>query len=298
MKMFTIYTPVYNSAGTFKRVYDSLNNQTFKDFEWIIINDGSVDASSEVIRKLILNSSLDITFIDLKENIGFNKSFNMAVNKAKGKFFLISHSDDEITKDALQIFYDKWEKLDKKNKELLQGIKCNCDDQFGNLIGDPFPEDEWISDIFELLYIRKIKGEKWGFIKTEIIKKYLFPEDQKFTSEGVIWHRIFYKYPALFINKSLRIYYVNENPQSLSKVTEKNKIYAYGKRMLPLDFINYYFPKVNYNLILIISIFVNFWSYSFISRIKIIDSLKDIISFKMKLLSVFFIIPGYFKSKI
>lgn len=297
MNKFTIYTPVFNSARQVNRVYHSLINQTFTDFEWLIINDGSKDNSSEVIKGLLKTCPFKINFIDLKENIGFNRSMNLAVNESDGELFLICHADDEFSNDALQIFSTVWDNLDSTSKSRIQGIKCNCKDQHGNLLGDLFPLDNWESDIFDLTYKYKIRGEKWGFIRTGIFKEFPFPDDQKFTPESVVWHRIYFKYPALFINQALRTYYVNDNAASLSVVTGNDPRYASGKRMLPMDFINYYFKRIHYRPRLIIINFLLYWKFSFLAKIKLSVALKDINNYFMRLLSVLFILPGYILNK-
>ena len=66
---FTIFTPVYNGARFFERVLNSLKNSTYKNFEWIIINDGSTDNSDEIIKKAIKELDWDIKYINYKENI-------------------------------------------------------------------------------------------------------------------------------------------------------------------------------------------------------------------------------------
>jgi len=297
MKKFTIYTPVYNSAKYISRVYESLVKQSYTDFEWIIINDGSKDNSSEKIREFIKKCTFDVNFIDLKENIGFNMSMNLAVKQAKGELFLICHADDEFSSDTLETFSDVWENLDISLKKKVQGIKCNCKNQYGEFVGDLFPKDLWVADIFDLIYKYNIKGEKWGFIRTDVFREFPFPEDQKFTSEGVIWHRMYFKYPAVFVNKTLRTYYVNDNPDSLSVVTKSDPKYALGKRMLPLDFINLYFKRIKYKPKLVIVNFLMYWKFSFIAKINLLRALKEINSISMRLMSLVFLIPGLLLSK-
>lgn len=297
MKKFTIYTPVYNSAKYITRVFDSLVKQNYSDFEWLIINDGSKDNSSEIIQELIKNCTFDVNFIELKENIGFNKSMNLAAKNAKGELFLICHADDEFSPDTLKIFNELWENLNSSQKHKLQGIKCNCKNQYGVLSGGIFPKDFWVADIFDLLYKYNIKGEKWGFIRTDICREFPFPEDHKFTPESVIWHRMYFKYPALFINKTLRTYYVDENPVSLSVVTKNDPKYALGKRMLPLDFINLYFKRIYYKPKFVIINFLNYWKYSFIANIDMISAFKEIDSVSMRFLSLIFILPALLLSK-
>ena len=48
--VFTVFTPTYNRANTLPRVYESLKAQTFRDFEWLIVDDGSTDSTRDVVR--------------------------------------------------------------------------------------------------------------------------------------------------------------------------------------------------------------------------------------------------------
>lgn len=67
---FTIFTPCYNGAKTIKRVFDSVESQTYSNFEWIIVNDGSTDQSDIVIRNLIEKSKIKdkIKYFNTKEH--------------------------------------------------------------------------------------------------------------------------------------------------------------------------------------------------------------------------------------
>ena len=58
----TIVTPTYNRAHTLPRVYDSLKNQTFKDFKWIIMDDGSTDNTNEVVFQFQSEGIIDIDY--------------------------------------------------------------------------------------------------------------------------------------------------------------------------------------------------------------------------------------------
>jgi glycosyltransferase involved in cell wall biosynthesis len=290
---FTIYTPVFNSAKFLDKVYKSLLKQNFKNFEWIIINDGSVDDSSKVINTFILEKKLVINFIDLKENIGFTKSMNLAVRESKGEFFLIFHSDDEMAENALQILNDEWENLNENEKLKLQGVKCLCNDQYGKIVGDLFPKNRWVGDMFDLIYKYKIYGEKWGFIKTNIMKEFPFPEDDKFVPESVVWFRQYKKYKALFINVPLRTYYVNHNPNSLMARTSGISKHPLSKRIQEIDFINLYFKRILRYPVLLIKIFTRFWAFSFSGKEKILCSLKKIESFPKKAFASIFLPLGY-----
>lgn len=60
----TVLTPTYNRGGSIQKLYTSLDNQSIKDFEWLIVDDGSLDDTAQVVRKvqnqLILESAISI----------------------------------------------------------------------------------------------------------------------------------------------------------------------------------------------------------------------------------------------
>lgn len=294
---FTIYTPIYNRGKLIYRVFDSIAKQTFRDFEWLIINDGSTDNSSEIIKELIRRCDWDVQFFDFDTNIGFNKSMNFAVSKSKGELFLFAHGDDAFIPEALEILYKNWISFPEDVRKKLQGVKCNCIDQNGHLIGDKFPESPWISDIFDINFNYKIKGEKWGFIKTDIMKEFPFPEEEKFVYESYIWYKMYAKYPAIFINDTLRIYFTDFNENNLSVSTANKRKFSFSKRLIEKDFINHYLKRIKGHFIFKVKVFIKFWSYTFLSKISIKQSLEEINSLKQKLISIIFIPFGYLHSK-
>lgn len=50
---FTVFTPTFNRAASIHRVYESLQSQTFRDFEWLIVDDGSEDDTADLVRRWI-----------------------------------------------------------------------------------------------------------------------------------------------------------------------------------------------------------------------------------------------------
>lgn len=100
----TIFTPVYNRGKYVSRLFDSIDAQTVKNFEWIIINDGSTDNTDEEIRKNIARKKrkFDIEYIKVK-NGGKPRAINKAVQLAKGKYFFIVDSDDWLVPNAVEL---------------------------------------------------------------------------------------------------------------------------------------------------------------------------------------------------
>lgn len=210
---FTIFTPCYNGAKTINRVFDSVEAQTYTDFEWIIVNDGSKDNSDFVIRDLINRSPIKnkIRYI-VQENMGKHRTWNKAVDLAVGGVFLPADADDSFLPETLEYFnnrlnevYDRFGGIDT-----FSGINvCVYDPIDGKLQGTPYPENGMISDNVELTYRYKIRGEHWGCIRTELLKQYKFPEIKgHFYTESRLW---FYLaklgYKVVCYNDCLRAYF-------------------------------------------------------------------------------------------
>lgn len=99
MPKFSIIIPVYNTEKYLKKCLDSVFNQEYKDFEVIIINDGSTDKSENIINEYI-NTYNNIKYIKQK-NKGLSNARNEGVSKSKGEFLLFLDSDDFYEKEFL-----------------------------------------------------------------------------------------------------------------------------------------------------------------------------------------------------
>ena len=102
---FTIFTPTYNREGLLISLYESLKKQTFKDFEWLIVDDGSVDNTNETVQQFIKENILNISYY-YKENGGKQRAYNYALDNAKGELFICLDSDDEYVSNALEIILE------------------------------------------------------------------------------------------------------------------------------------------------------------------------------------------------
>ena len=99
----TVFTPTYNRSYIIERLYHSLKRQTFRDFEWIVIDDGSTD-DTELRFTQIQNDSNDFPIHYIKTaNGGKHRAINKGVTRASGELFYIVDSDDFLPDDALEI---------------------------------------------------------------------------------------------------------------------------------------------------------------------------------------------------
>ncbi len=96
----TVFTPTYNRAQTIPRLYRSLLNQSVKDFEWLVIDDGSSDGTEALVAGLIAESQISIRYLKT-ENGGKHRAINKALDMASGDIFFIVDSDDYLAENAL-----------------------------------------------------------------------------------------------------------------------------------------------------------------------------------------------------
>lgn len=112
---YSIITPMFNSFNLMKRYFDSLNYQTFKDFEIIIVDDCSTDGSYEKLLQYVKKSVLTISVYRSEENKGPGNARNIGMNMAKGEWITFIDNDDWVE-------YTLLEKIDK----VLSNNAVNC----------------------------------------------------------------------------------------------------------------------------------------------------------------------------
>ena len=144
---FTIFTPTYNRKELLKNLYESLKNQTYKDFEWIIVNDGSSDGTELSVRQFLDEKILDIKYF-YKENGGKQRAYNYGVEKARGELFICLDSDDKYVDNALETILKYWKKYE--NDREIAGMGYLSIYENGEVIGTKFPKDEMITTQFDI----------------------------------------------------------------------------------------------------------------------------------------------------
>ena len=197
--MLTIFTPTYNRAREIGRLYESLKLQTNKDFEWVVIDDGSSDNTEAVMQKFISEGLISINF-SKQENSGKMKAHNLGVEKAMGELFVCVDADDWLTEDAVEQIIKN---ADKISDDALAGLVFHDLDGFtDNIVGTDFPWEEKICNYYDMYNKYGITGDKTPVYKTEILKEYPFPEieNEKFVPEALVNNRISDKYDMICLN--------------------------------------------------------------------------------------------------
>lgn len=205
MIMVSVFTPAYNRAHTIGRLYDSLCKQSCKDFEWIVVDDGSSDNTSELVTNYKLQNTTFSIRLFPQENGGKHRAINRGVQEARGELFFIVDSDDYLTSDAIAWIASTYPQI-KGNDAFagLSGLRIHPD---GTKIGGG--ENFGVVDIDAIQFRNKlhIPGDMAEIYRTEVLKQYPFPDfpGEKFCSEGVIWGRIAKKYKLRYFYKGIYI---------------------------------------------------------------------------------------------
>lgn len=235
---FTIFTPCYNGENTIKRVFDSVESQTYDNFEWIIVNDGSTDNSDTVIRSLIERSpTKDKIRYYTQENKGKHRTWNNAVDLSTGEVFLPADADDSFIPTTLEYFNNRLNEIVTTygTLESFSGVNvCVYDPHTNEIIGSHYPLDGLVSDNVELAYKYKIRGEHWGCIRTDLLQKNKFPEvNGHFYTESRLWFRLAkLGYKVVCYNDSLRAYYY----ENTSLTHNKKHAWDFSTNMMHLRF--------------------------------------------------------------
>lgn len=203
----TVFTPSYNRGYIIENLYHSLQRQVMKDFEWIVIDDGSTDDTENQF-KTILSEKNDFPITYRKvSNGGKHRAINKGVQMAKGELFFIVDSDDYLTDDALERIVAVEEGIPIEKKKFFAGVCGVKAYSKEKIIGTTF-EGEYL-DITSLERPKyHVTGDKAEVFYTDLLRKYPFPEfaGENFVTECVVWDRIaFDGYKLRFFNDIIYI---------------------------------------------------------------------------------------------
>ncbi len=234
--MITIFTPAYNRKNTLPRLYESLKRQSDKDFEWLIVDDGSKDGTDKLIKNYKKENILNIRYF-YQENGGKQRAVNNGVKMAEGNYFFIVDSDDYLSDDAVSI---------------IKKYSASLPENFGGMVFRKIPisqegkivfTEKYIdSNPIDIVFKYNILGDKGEIFKTDILRKFPFPEisGEKFVPEGYIWNKIGKCYNLRYID--FGIYYFEYLEDGYTKNFKRDL------KRNPQGFCLYYKDMLSYNI--------------------------------------------------
>ena len=260
--MITIFTPTYNRGNLLSRLYQSLCKQTYKEFEWVIVDDGSTDNTAsivELIQKKHSRSDFPIHYYQ-KENGGKHTAINIGVKKAQGELFFIADSDDFLPADSLLIVHEEWDKI--KHDDSFLGLSGVDADVKGNIIGSGLPKEYIDCHAWELSPVYKVTGDLKEVFRTEVLRQFPFPEinGERFCPEVLVWFRMAQYYKMRFLNRI--IYIADYQPNGITSAIIRLRMNSpLGSMLTYSELLNYPIPiKDKFRNA------INYWRFRFCLR--------------------------------
>jgi glycosyltransferase involved in cell wall biosynthesis len=252
MKKLTIFTPTYNRDKLLPRLYESLINQTCKDFVWLIVDDGSNDGTKGLIDEYISDGIVKIRYY-FQENQGKSFAHNYGVKLSDTELFTCVDSDDWLSNDAVESILNSW-KFEKNTDDGFIGIigfKGHKDGKSVTSIKNKKIERATLRDSYQRY---GLTGDTMLIYQSDVIKKYSFPKfiNEKFVPENYLYDQLDTQGKMIILRKVLYYceYLENGYSNNMAKLLTDNPhgYLAYIEQRLKLDenFIDRYKDTARY----------------------------------------------------
>lgn len=217
----TIFTPTYNRAYCLTNCYESLLRQYNKNFEWLIIDDGSSDNTESLVNSwLSKNNGFKIKYI-YKQNGGLHTAYNEAIAHISTELSMCVDSDDYIPDNCINNILNFWDRHKSNKYAGIVGLDSYTD---GSIIGDLLPDQKYINLIDLLTNKYNLNnGDRKLVVRTDLYKS-VFPmksfKGEKNFNPHYMHLLISKEYDFLVLNKVLCIVEYQEDGMSNNIVNQ------------------------------------------------------------------------------
>ena len=211
--LITVFPPTYNRGYLLPRLFSSLRNQSFKDIEWLIVDDGSTDNTHDVVMAFIEENIIPIRYV-FKRNGGKHRAINEGVKHAKGELFFIVDSDDMLPTNALKRVAEVYRQI--KEDRSFGGVAGVDAYPSGGIVGSGLPTPVIDCNSIDIRSKYHVAGDLSEVFRTDVMREFPFPEieGEKFCPEVLVWNRIACKYKLRYFNEA--IYIAEYQPEGLT----------------------------------------------------------------------------------
>ncbi|HET9177454.1 MAG TPA: glycosyltransferase family A protein [Terriglobia bacterium] len=211
--LFTVFTSAFNAERTLHRVYESLQSQTLRSFEWLVVSDGSVDGTEGLVEKWQASAPFPIR-LERQAHSGTAASFNRAVSIARGEFFFQIDHDDGCKSNALERLWEAWREIPEQARAGYAGMYVRSCDENGRPNGAGFGVP-WRDATFHEQYYRfRVREDQRPCWVTKVIRGFPAPVLKGFSGwlpEGLTQARVGRIYKARWLNEILYVYYQSDH---------------------------------------------------------------------------------------
>ena len=223
---FSIVTPTYNREKLISRVYDSLRAQTFRDFEWVVIDDGSIDQTQKVIEGFRKEADFPIVY-HKKVNGGKVSAINSALSFLSGEWTVVFDSDDWCTPDALEkikhLIVLSNNKVTPNEIGAVSVLKAYSDT--GEIVGERYEKYSGELSNYIDRFNLGVKGDKWEIIRTDVQKRFPYPlsAGEKYLAPEYSWLMLAEYYDTIFSDEVLSIVEYQEDGISKNNILHRSR---------------------------------------------------------------------------
>ena len=220
--LVSIIIPVYNGENYLREAIDSALNQTYKNIEVIVVNDGSSDKTDEICKSY----GSKIRYFK-KENGGVSTALNLGIEKMKGEYFSWLSHDDLYYDDKIKVEVDYLRKLDDKNAVIY------CDYEIVNENGVfqynvVMPHFDLLQKPYRSLFLGCLNGITMLIPKNSFLECGYFDSQYRCVQDYDMWMRMIKKYHFYHLDKIItktRVHSQQDSNTSPSTMIEGNKLW-------------------------------------------------------------------------
>lgn len=277
----SIITPTYNRANKISRVFNSLIKQTYTNFEWIVIDDGSTDNTEEVIKDFQKKNPFFPIIYSYKENMGVPYALSHAIEFITGDFVIKCDSDDEYVPHMIEKFLSVWEMIPQNDKPFFRAIGARVINQKGLTIGKDLPHEYIDGYPLEIEFKYHRRQEQIWLERADLFSQFSFLKDYP---DHFIWYKFIRRYKVRCINEPLRIYYQSESDSLTLENSPRRFLMRFRAATLTLSYeMDYFF----YDPLVFYWRASNIWLYGRKLKMALSEIFTHIHSFSGRILFLF-----------
>lgn len=225
-ELITIIVPCYNNESSIQNCISSIQKQSYNNIEIIIVNDGSIDKTSQILKELSMHDRRIKVFYNSNNGVSYSRNFG--IMQANGNYVMFVDGDDYIESDMVKSMYNS---MNEYQADLVVCKYLTSDDKVNNngLKGEYFGKNEYLNEI--LIPTKGIAAFVWNRLyRLDIIKNNAIKFDENiYACEDTLFN---YKYLQCIdrivnCNKYLYHYVINDSSAMFSKRFNDKKLTGY-----------------------------------------------------------------------
>jgi len=204
----SVVLPAYNAEKTIRRAIESILNQTFKDFELIVINDGSIDRTAEIISSY---TDKRINFVNLDKNEGLVSALNRGLKLSRGEFIARQDADDE---SLLNRFTRQLNVIESDEELGVVGAATLLRTETGRVVGSyKYPDDSTLAE-WQAIFKTPVAHSTVMLRKSIIEAAGAYSGEYKYAEDFELWTRVARVGKIISLKEPLVYYAISEGGES------------------------------------------------------------------------------------